>query len=359
MFVRNAAIVEKLTQTAKMHGWNGMNNTNVLTNERLNELSTMHGADSSILEEAIKEAAEMAREILSLRAQLAELREQEPFGFINGVATDGGIEILSPVRLLDTDVAVYSRPVPPAASQPDEARWCPNVDPISGREFFLWLEHPTLGCVPTYGGPYDSFTLTERDENGEFFRHRYDHDEGAWVDDEAVYLDEEAKGQLYTLRSATFDEIRDVVAEMTGGIPVTWRDGLKKGHHEVPFMNFNSLGRIVDKFRASTFNHTGDLLIQPYTVPDEMVTSDSMTLTAQVFAKGHNACRAAMLQLSGKAGQVNSPVIPDGWVKGKFAYDTLFNAIGKAVNIQGEALSISVKAFEDSMIAAAPQHKGE
>ncbi|KHT21035.1 hypothetical protein [Pectobacterium brasiliense] len=55
----------------------------------------------------------------------------------------------------------------------------------------------------------------------------------------------------------------------------------------------------------------------------------------------------------------NSPVIPDGWVKGKFAYDTLFNAIGKAVNIQGEALSISVKAFEDAMLAAAPQHKGE
>lgn len=53
----------------------------------------------------------------------------------------------------------------------------------------------------------------------------------------------------------------------------------------------------------------------------------------------------------------NSPVIQDGWVKGKFAYDTLFNAIGKAVTIQGEALSISVKAFEDSMISAAPQHK--
>uniref|UniRef100_A0AB39ACE2 Uncharacterized protein n=2 Tax=unclassified Caudoviricetes TaxID=2788787 RepID=A0AB39ACE2_9CAUD len=34
---------------------------------------------------------------------------------------------------------------------------------------------------------------------------------------------------------------------------------------------------------------------QPYTVPDEMAVTDEMTVTAQMFAKGHNACRAAML----------------------------------------------------------------
>ncbi|WP_409311439.1 hypothetical protein [Pectobacterium sp. B1J-3] len=55
--------------------------------------------------------------LVTAETQLAELEKQEPLGFINGVATDGGIEILSPVRLLDTDVAVYSRPVPPAAIQ--------------------------------------------------------------------------------------------------------------------------------------------------------------------------------------------------------------------------------------------------
>jgi hypothetical protein len=32
-------------------------------------------------------------------------------------------------------------------------------------------------------------------------------------------------------------------------------------------------------------------------------------------------------------------------------YDVLFNAIGKAVNIQGEALSISVKAFKAAIAA--------
>ncbi|MCW2479232.1 hypothetical protein [Candidatus Symbiopectobacterium sp. NZEC135] len=78
--------------------------------------------------------------------------------------------------------------------------------------------------------------------------------------------------QPYTLRSVSFDELRDAVAEMTGGIPVTWRPDQKKGYREVPFMNFNSLGRIVDKFRALTFNHEGDLVGQPYTVPDDVRT---------------------------------------------------------------------------------------
>ncbi|MEQ9869157.1 hypothetical protein ABRP77_07725 [Pectobacterium odoriferum] len=50
---------------------------NTLTNERLKELSVMHGADSGILDEAIKETAEMAREILSLRAQLATSIKRE------------------------------------------------------------------------------------------------------------------------------------------------------------------------------------------------------------------------------------------------------------------------------------------
>lgn len=71
--------------------------------------------------------------------------------------------------------------------QPDA--WKPERCPITGRPFFLWLDHPDLGCVPTYGGAYDSYTLAEKDDNGEYFVHRYDHDEGAWVEDEAVYVE--------------------------------------------------------------------------------------------------------------------------------------------------------------------------
>ena len=68
----------------------------------------------------------------------------------------------------------------------DEQRWCPDVDPITRYPLFMWISHPELGYVPTYGGPYDSYTLTERDSNGEFFRHRYDHDFGGWVEDEYI-----------------------------------------------------------------------------------------------------------------------------------------------------------------------------
>ncbi|MCA6962457.1 hypothetical protein [Pectobacterium odoriferum] len=101
---------------------------NNLTNERLNELSTMRGACCGILEEAIKETAEMAREILSLRAQLAEMRGQEPIGY---VAKDAVIRIreersrfcsLFATASGRSVIPVYPDPVPPAASQPGPAQ---------------------------------------------------------------------------------------------------------------------------------------------------------------------------------------------------------------------------------------------
>lgn len=64
--------------------------------------------------------------------------------------------------------------------------WHPSFCPITGRKFFMWIEHPTIGMVPTFGGPYDSYTLPERDDDGSYSVHRFDHDEGAWVDDECV-----------------------------------------------------------------------------------------------------------------------------------------------------------------------------
>lgn len=141
-----------------------------LTNERLNELSTMTGGDSGILEEAIKETAEMASELLSLRAvldglppeaiaggwtakgisdyakkleaQLAELAKQPPFMYgiedPDGkayfdefcVSADRGL-VEDAVNNLNHDreegdelnftaVELFTRAVPQAVSQPDE-----------------------------------------------------------------------------------------------------------------------------------------------------------------------------------------------------------------------------------------------
>lgn len=78
------------------------------------------------------------------------------------------------------------------AYRSDASRWCPDRCPITFRPFFMWLEHPTKGYVPTYGGPFDSYTIPEPDmpEDGkkidfhdiEFHCERYDHDEGGWMD---------------------------------------------------------------------------------------------------------------------------------------------------------------------------------
>lgn len=59
---------------------------------------------------------------------------------------------------------------------------CPDKCPITNEPLFMEIEHPILGLVPTYGGPYDSYTIPEIDDEGDFCRYRFDHDEGCWVD---------------------------------------------------------------------------------------------------------------------------------------------------------------------------------
>lgn len=68
------------------------------------------------------------------------------------------------------------------------SQWKPDVCPVTGRKFFMWIEHETLGYVPTYGGPLDSYTIPTRDSSGEFSCERYDHDIGGWVDGEFIGL---------------------------------------------------------------------------------------------------------------------------------------------------------------------------
>lgn len=81
-------------------------------------------------------------------------------------------------------------------------QWKPDVCPITGRRFFMWIEHPELGYVPTYGGPYDSYTIPTRDSDGEFSCERYDHDVGGWVDGECVgayLIDDDEQCRVYEL----------------------------------------------------------------------------------------------------------------------------------------------------------------
>ena len=71
------------------------------------------------------------------------------------------------------------------AQQQEPVAWCPDVCPITGLPFFMWIEHHETGQkVPTYGGPYDSYTIPVRDKDGSYCRERYDHDLGGWLTDE-------------------------------------------------------------------------------------------------------------------------------------------------------------------------------
>lgn len=71
----------------------------------------------------------------------------------------------------------------------------PPKCPITGRPFFVAIEHPELGMVPTYGGPYDSYTIPHLDgkpdqprHERELYVYRYDHDLGGWRTDEVEVI---------------------------------------------------------------------------------------------------------------------------------------------------------------------------
>ncbi|MGV6263915.1 hypothetical protein ACVN5P_21175 [Escherichia coli] len=81
-------------------------------------------------------------------------------------------------------------------------QWRPDICPITGRAFFMWIEHPKLGNVPTYGGPLDSYTIPTKDGDGEFSCERYDHDFGGWVESECLGLyliDDKEQCRVYEL----------------------------------------------------------------------------------------------------------------------------------------------------------------
>ncbi|EEP4091447.1 ead/Ea22-like family protein [Salmonella enterica] len=109
--------------------------------------------------------------------------------------------------------------------------WKPDVCPITGRKFFMWIEHEKLGYVPTYGGPFDSYTIPTRDSSGEFSCERYDHDIGGWVDGEFIGLyliddDEQCRVCELKERIAELEAKLETADKLQDG---AFRDGLKAG----------------------------------------------------------------------------------------------------------------------------------
>lgn len=105
-------------------------------------------------------------------------------------------------------------------------QWYPDNDPITGDPLFMVIEHPIKGMVPTYGGPFDSYTLAERDPDEStddeihYTRERYDHDEGAWIENviEGLSVVLVSDDRLTTLKAQ-----HDELLAAANGIKAWWR----------------------------------------------------------------------------------------------------------------------------------------
>ncbi|EAY4679464.1 ead/Ea22-like family protein [Salmonella enterica subsp. enterica serovar Rubislaw] len=115
----------------------------------------------------------------------------------------GYMECATAVKaILDDLEAAEKRIAEQSKAASVDSQWKPDVCPITGRRFFMWIEHPSLGYVPTYGGPFDSYTIPTRDSSGEFSCERYDHDLGGWREGECVGLyliDDDERCRVYEL----------------------------------------------------------------------------------------------------------------------------------------------------------------
>jgi hypothetical protein len=61
----------------------------------------------------------------------------------------------------------------------EQRRGAPEFCPITGRQYWGHVTHPELGSVPTYGGPFDTYTIPEVKDD-DVLVHRYDQDAAEW-----------------------------------------------------------------------------------------------------------------------------------------------------------------------------------
>ncbi|MFE0784119.1 hypothetical protein [Serratia bockelmannii] len=140
----------------------------------------------------------------------------------------------------------------------------PPKCPITGRPFFMALEHPELGWVPTYGGPYDSYTIPHLDGKAdqpwherELCVYRYDHDLGGWRTDEVEVI------PLRIVHEDVLNERHDAAPQASEAV----RDALKTCGSKV----FKALAAIVRAEGPDTRKADDPELIYREPVMDEAV----------------------------------------------------------------------------------------
>ncbi|GLX46731.1 hypothetical protein Pcaca01_43990 [Pectobacterium carotovorum subsp. carotovorum] len=272
----------------------------------------------------------MATELLSLRAQLAELRGQNVTNAIRAFVTDEDIKALNRfaeccddpesgghdleqeqvMRLEkigalqrhgrisyitdfgDLVISLNARPVLPAASQParDVWKWC---------------------CEYQYNKDWPALDY-------EIFDHQHEAEEKA----------RDTEGNVFPIYKSTQETQVDFLPKNLDRALTIMGIAIPESKEEFNFQSERWIQRLINAVLRMGKQS------QPYTVPDEMTYADAVNFiqingmcneTREGIAmRVHNHCRAAMLQ-SGNSpvwsgvDKVNSPVIPDGSVPEGYA----------------------------------------
>lgn len=140
----------------------------------------------------------------------------------------------------------------PDTAPAEAVAWRPDVCPITGRSFFMWIEHHATGqMVPTYGGPLDSYTIPMRYKDGSFCCERYDHDEGGWLVNERFDVGVQiVSDQLYTHPAPAPADAKAVAVkniDFAGWLWVELMDYCRE--QRTSPSNHNRLFKIVDRAR--------------------------------------------------------------------------------------------------------------
>ena len=149
----------------------------------------------------------------------------------------------------------------------------PEKCPITLRDFFMEIDGK-----PTYGDPYDSYTIplmdgkpSEQFHERELYCSRYDHDEGCWVDDETIQLRiihenviwgyeeyaEAAEKRLVEVERERDDLETDLTAlSISTGMNETWEKGRKLQQKRDIEQQIKALDELAEKSsRRDFFNN--------------------------------------------------------------------------------------------------------
>ena len=183
------------------------------------------------LTEKEKISREMTAEIAAARA-LAQPAQKIPYPVTGWKVEVRGSNQQLFITGVYGDTIFVDLPVQPVQQEP--VAWCPDVCPITGLPFFMWIEHHETGqMMPTYGGPYDSYTIPVRDKDGSYCRERYDHDNGWWVTDEVedvgvqivsdqAYVSEDEPPQRKPLTDKEINDLRLALDYDIEDLPDPW-----------------------------------------------------------------------------------------------------------------------------------------